>query len=215
MRRYGIWVAYEGTKYGGWQRQPSASTVAGTIEAALHRLLGSEVRLTGAGRTDAGVHAWGQVAHWDTPNPLPSPFLPRINALLPGDIRILALYEGQEGFHARHSALTRTYRYYIHFYPDPFRRYYSLWVPEVPSLAILQEAASILKGKNDFAAFSKKLDLNKPSICEVYQAHWREDGSGVYYFEIEANRFLRAMVRALVGAQIRLAQGRLCLLYTS
>ncbi len=208
MKRYALKLAYDGTKYAGWQVQPNASTIAGTLEGHLARLLGEPVRIVGAGRTDAGVHAWGQVAHWETAKPLPTPFLSRLNALLPGDIRALALYEAAPGFHARHSALSRTYRYWVRTYPNPFLRAYSLEVQPPLDLAMLQQAAALLVGEHDFAAFGKELNRYPHTRCKVIRAQWSHT-EGMYQFVVEANRFLRAMVRALVGAQVRLAQGRL------
>ncbi|MCS7189918.1 MAG: tRNA pseudouridine(38-40) synthase TruA, partial [Bacteroidia bacterium] len=209
MRRYVLWLAYEGTKYAGWQRQLNASTVAGTIEACLARLFGRQVNLVGAGRTDKGVHARMQVAHWDASEEIRLPFLGRLNSLLPGDIRALALYEGSADFHARHSALSRTYRYYIHQVPNPFLRAYSTYVPLPVFWDILQGAASHLVGKRDFSAFAKEVSRYKEPVCEVYRASWYMPQEGFCVFEIEANRFLRAMVRGLVGAQLRLAQKRI------
>lgn len=209
MRRYALWIAYEGTKYAGWQVQPHTPTIAGSVEAALNRLTGHPGRLVGAGRTDAGVHARQQIAHWEQPDALPMPFLPRLNALLPKDIQALALYATEPSFHARHNAISRTYRYYIRFHPDPFRRAYSLWVPPTTDVSVLLEAASWLVGDYDFSAFGKEVHRYPHTRCEVYRAEWHTEQPGYYFFEIEANRFLRAMVRALTGAQLRLAQGKL------
>jgi len=208
MKRYVLKLAYDGGSYAGWQVQPHASTVAGTLEGQLARLVGEPVRVVGAGRTDAGVHAWGQVAHWDTAKPLPKPFLSRLNALLPGDIRALALYEAAPDFHARHSALSRTYRYWLRTYPNPFLRAYSLEVPPPLDRSCLEQAAALLVGEHDFAAFGKEVGRYAHTRCQVVHASWVYS-DGLYEFRIEANRFLRAMVRALVGAQVRLAQGRL------
>lgn len=210
MKRYALLLAYEGTRYGGWQKQPNRESVAGTVEAALGRLTGQPVHLVGAGRTDAGVHAWGQVAHWEGPAPLPSSFLRRLNALLPGDIQARAVYEAAPTFHARHSALSRTYRYYIHFEPNPFWRAYSWWIPTKIDVDTLQKAARLLIGTHDFSAFFKKGSPSEEHpICIVSEALWWEVAPGYWCFAITANRFLRAMVRALVGAQVRLAQGKL------
>lgn len=209
MPRYAIEIAYDGTKYAGWQRQPNAPTIAHTIEKALGILLKEEVHLTGAGRTDAGVHARQQVAHWDSRAALPSPFLPRLNALLPGDIRVLAVYQAQPTFHARHSAQMRIYRYFLRWVEDPFQRAYSLYIPKAPSIEILMQASTELVGSHDFSAFTKGVKDQQNPICHIFSAQWVSEKPGYLYFEITANRFLRAMVRALVGVQLRLAQGKL------
>lgn len=209
MKLYVLHIAYDGTKYAGWQRQPNAPTVAGAIEKALERLLHHPVKLIGAGRTDAGVHARTQIAHWEGPDKLPSPFLYRLNSVLPGDIRSLALYEGAPDFHARHRALQRTYRYFIRWIPDPFQRAYSAFLTHPPAFERLHQAAQLLKGRYDFSGFTKELRSQSNPFCEIYDARWEVGQGGYAFFEITANRFLRAMVRALVGAQLRLAQGKL------
>ncbi|MCS7162284.1 MAG: tRNA pseudouridine(38-40) synthase TruA [Bacteroidia bacterium] len=209
MRRYALQLAYDGRRYAGWQRQPNAPTIAGVVEQALSRLLQTPIKLVGAGRTDAGVHARSQIAHLDFPEPLPLPFLKRLNALLPEDIRALALYESDPTFHARHSALRRTYRYFILPYPDPFQRAYSWYLPWPLCFDKLQEIASHLVGLHNFTGFAKKIDPSKSGLCEVFFASWKREESGIYVFTITANRFLHAMVRALVGAQVRLATGKL------
>ncbi|MCS6895865.1 MAG: tRNA pseudouridine(38-40) synthase TruA [Bacteroidia bacterium] len=207
--RYAIALAYDGTKYAGWQRQPNAPTVAAVVEAAIAKITGSPVKLTGAGRTDAGVHARQQIAHWDAEKPIKTPFLHRLNSVLPSDVRATALYQADSLFHARHSALRRTYRYFIHWVPDPFCRAYSLFLPAHPNLQILNQAADLLLGSHNFIGFTKE-PANQPNlICQVYQAHWIDLQSGKAFFEITANRFLRAMVRALVGAQLRVSAGKL------
>ncbi|MCS7296856.1 MAG: tRNA pseudouridine(38-40) synthase TruA [Bacteroidia bacterium] len=209
MQRYALMVSYDGTRYSGWQRQPAIPSVAGTIEGVLERLLGRAVRLTGAGRTDAGVHAYQQVAHWEIDRPLPHPFLPRLNALLPSDIRALALYQTAPEFHARHSAQKRTYRYYIHWVPNPFKRSYSFFLPQPLPLSLLRGAASLLVGTHEFSAFTRDLKSQTRLDCHIFHTTWEQAEEGSAFFEIQANRFLRGMVRALVGAQIRLAQGKL------
>ncbi len=208
MKRYVLLLAYDGTKYAGWQRQPHAITVAGSIEKAVERLTGLAVKLAGAGRTDAGVHARRQFAQFDAEAALPTPFLPRLNAVLPGDIRALALYEAAPSFHVRHAALRRVYRYFIRWVPDPFERAYSLFLTRVPDFDKLHLAAQMLIGERNFSAFTKDLRDQPNLTCEIYEARWVV-GEGEAYFEVVANRFLRAMVRALVGAQLRLAQGKL------
>ncbi|MCS6789730.1 MAG: tRNA pseudouridine(38-40) synthase TruA [Bacteroidia bacterium] len=209
MSRYVIHIAYDGTRYAGWQRQPNAETVAGTLEKVLSQLIGESIQLTGAGRTDAGVHARMQIAHWDTEKPLPSPFLHRVNALLPGAIRVVNLYRAAPTFHARHSAIARTYRYYLTLYPNPFWRMWSWWLSPPLQEELLLQATQAIRFCTNFAAFAKELDTQREPVCHIHTAQWVKVREGIYFFEITANRFLRAMVRALVGAQVRLAQGKL------
>ncbi|MCX8112277.1 MAG: tRNA pseudouridine(38-40) synthase TruA [Bacteroidia bacterium] len=209
MRKYVLKIAYDGTKYAGWQRQSNALAVAQVVEEAIEVLTRSPVKLIGAGRTDAGVHARAQIAHWETQTIVPTPFLKRLNGTLPGDIQAISLYEGSPSFHARHSAIQRTYRYFIRWVPDPFRRAYSLPLSYPPHLDVLNEAARMLIGTHDFTAFTKELRDQPNRLCSIFEAYWRMEMEGYAFFEITANRFLRAMVRALVAAQLRLMQGRL------
>lgn len=209
MKKYVLKLAYDGTKYAGWQRQPHALGVAQVVEEALATLTKVPIKLIGAGRTDAGVHARAQMAHWEMPHLLELPFLRHLNALLPSDIQALSVYEAAESFHARHSAISRTYRYFIRWVPNPFRRAYSFPLSAPPALSLLNQAASLLVGTYDFSAFTKGLEDQPNRECRVYSARWEMEEEGFAFFEITANRFLRAMVRALVGAQLRLAQGKL------
>ncbi|MEN3040269.1 MAG: tRNA pseudouridine(38-40) synthase TruA [Bacteroidia bacterium] len=209
MYRYVVHIAYEGTKYAGWQRQPNAPTVAAAVEGAITKITGSPVKLMGAGRTDAGVHARQQIAHWDTEKPIKLPFLHRLNSVLPSDIRAITLYQADNTFHARHSALRRTYRYFIRWVPDPFRRAYSLFLPAPPNLQVLNQAAALLVGEHNFIGFTKEPTNQSNLICQVYEATWIHLQNGEAFFEITANRFLRAMVRALVGAQLKLSAEKL------
>jgi tRNA pseudouridine38-40 synthase len=211
--RYLIQVAYEGAAYAGWQRQGGMHTVAGALEAALSKLLAHPIEVTGAGRTDRGVHATGQYAHWDTEKPLPTPFLPRLNALLPEDIRVSALFQVGDTFHARHSALSRHYRYFLGQNIPLFWRRYVYEVAQLPSLERLREAAAVWIGEKDFGAFCKGAKAYAHTTCRIYRASWSKrdypNGAMLLVFDVEANRFLHGMVRFLVGASLRYAMGRL------
>lgn len=211
--RYLVKVAYDGGGYAGWQRQTGVPTVAGEIERALSRLLAHSVEIVGAGRTDKGVHAVGQYAHWDSQKPLPGPFLPRLNALLPRDIEVVSLFQVPETFHARHSARARRYRYFLGENLPLFWRRYAYEVPVRPSLERLQEAAQLWVGEKDFRAFCKGAKAYVHTRCFVYHARWSvwsyRVGTTLLVFDIEANRFLHGMVRFLVGASLRYATGRL------
>jgi len=211
--RYLVKVAYDGGGYAGWQRQMGVPTVAEEIEKALSRLLAHPVEIVGAGRTDKGVHAMGQYAHWDSQKPLPGPFLPRLNALLPRDIQVLSLFRVPETFHARHSAISRRYRYFLGQNLPLFWRRYAYEVPVRPLLGRLREAAQLWVGEKDFRAFCKGAKTYAHTQCIVHQAQWSVwsygGGTILMVFDIEANRFLHGMVRFLVGASLRYAMGRL------
>jgi len=211
--RYLVKVAYDGSGYLGWQRQVGVPTIAEAIEKGLSKLLAHPVEVLGAGRTDRGVHAVGQYAHWESDKLLPAPFLARLNALLPRDIQVLALYRVPLTFHARHSAISRRYRYFLGENLPLFWRRYAYEVPVWPSLERLREAAALWVGEKDFRAFCKGAKTYEHTRCIISHAEWSvwkyARGSTLLAFDIEANRFLHGMVRFLVGASLRYATGRL------
>ena len=210
-------IHYDGAQFAGWQRQPSERTVQAEFEAVLERLFGERTTVTGAGRTDTGVHAVGQGAGFNAPERWSgkAPELRRaLNALLPHDVWVERVHAMQPGFHARKNATARRYRYVIgtdEASHSPFRRRYE-WAlggdrPLDP--ALLAAAAASLCGEHDFRGFSAA-DATKPDYrCRVALAQWapRADGAGVT-FEIEADRFLHRMVRFLVGLMVDIALGR-------
>jgi len=188
--------------------------VQGEIERGLRLLLRQEVSITGAGRTDTGVHARMMVAHFDLPDGLPAGFDERqltykLNKLLPRDIAIQQIEQVSDDLHARFSAVSRTYHYYIYTQKSPFERHYSCLMPYQLDFARMNEAARVLMEYDDFGAFCKSHTDVKTTICHVTKAEWHQTSATTWYFEITANRFLRNMVRAVVGTLVEVGRGRL------
>jgi len=211
MIRYFIEISFKGTNYHGWQLQPNALSVQALLEAALRTLLREEIKTTGAGRTDTGVHAKYFVAHFETENQLPcnpADFIYKANALLPKDIAVQNIYAVKTDAHARYSAISRTYRYTISRVKDPFETEFS-WCYSVPiDLDIMNKAADKLSEFTDFTSFSKLHSDVKNNNCMIFGAAWTIHGSQLE-FTIRANRFLRNMVRSIVGTMIDLGRGKL------
>lgn len=208
MARYFIELAYQGTQYCGWQRQPNAVSVQVTIEQALEVLLRQPTPITGCGRTDTGVHAAYYTAHFESDNPrVESPdFIYHINCVLPHDIAIHKIYPKE--LHARFDARYREYKYYIQRHKSPFNTLNS-WLITVPlNEDMMQEAASKLLFYEDFASFSRTGSNNKSTICKIYRADW-EFSDNLYTFTIGANRFLRGMVRATVGTLVDVGRDKI------
>lgn len=199
MPRWRLDIAYDGSRYNGWQRQPHAPTIQGAIEAVIHRITQrTDAELTGAGRTDTGVHARGQVAHVDLDlTESPERFAHRLNAMLPADIRIRAITPVEEGFHARYSALSRTYRYELGFEPDPLRPHRWI-VPKNLDIDAMTRAAHGLIGTHDFKGYATQSDGNENTLCTVMEAAFEQTDDG-WVFQITADRFLRSMVRRIVA----------------
>ena len=203
-------LQYDGTEFSGWQVQPRTRTVQGTLESVLSRLCGGPVRVTGAGRTDAGVHARGQSAgvevpaHW-TPDRLRHV----LNAQLPGDVWVAAAYEVQPEFHARYSATSRRYSYAVGLDEaarSPFRRRWEWPVQRAVDREALAWCASVLLGEHRFFGFAVRgtAPTDDDHRCEIRLARWREVPGGLV-FDVEANRFLHHMVRFLVGTMLEVA----------
>jgi len=214
--RYFITFSYDGTNYHGWQIQPNGVSVQEKLQWALSTLLREEIAVTGAGRTDAGVHARMMVAHFDTSNiehgTLSIKDLTyKLNRLLPKDIAVQKIEEVSDDMHARFSAKWRTYHYYIHTCKDPFERAYSCEIHYPLDFAKMNEAGRILLEYEDFGAFCKAGADVKTTLCDVTKAEWIQTSDTNWYFEITANRFLRNMVRALVGTLIDVGRGKLSL----
>lgn len=220
--RYRAIVAYDGTAYQGWQAQPSGATVQQTIEAALSTVLREPVRVVAAGRTDAGVHARGQVIAFDavavlSSEPVPdapvSPLaraLRSVNAVLPEDVVLRTLEIADPGFDPRHDAVQRGYRYRIWNAEvrSPFERHRAWHVREVLDDGAMTDAASVLVGEHDFASFQGADDVPRPSVREVTRSELRREGEILEYV-IEANSFARHMVRNIVGLLVEIGRGRL------
>ena len=211
--RYFITLSYDGTAYHGWQIQPNAPSVEETIERALSTVLRRDVDIVGAGRTDTGVSAGMMVAHFDWEGePLDCQQLAyKLNRLLPYDIAVSKVEPVSDDMHARFSATSRMYRYYIHTVKDPFQRAYSCEIHYPLDFAKMNEAARILMTYEDFGAFCKSGADVKTTLCTVTKAEWVQTSPTTWYFEIRANRFLRNMVRAVVGTLIEVGRGRLSL----
>lgn len=209
MRRF-IQLSYDGAAYHGWQKQPNARSVQQTLQEALSTLLQTDIEVVGAGRTDAGVSARMMVAHFETSKACDNEQLVyKLNKLLPHDIAVQRIWEVPDEMHARFSATSRTYHYYIHTRKDPFVRQYS-WLVTFPlDFARMNEAASRLPDFDDFTSFSKVNTDTKTNLCNVTEAHWTQEGENTWRFTITANRFLRNMVRAIVGTLIEVGRGRM------
>lgn len=214
--RYFITLSYDGTRYHGWQIQPNGESVQERLQGALSTLLREEVCVTGAGRTDAGVHARMMVAHFDSAACFEAEegincrqLAYKLNKLLPYDIAVQKVEQVSDDLHARFSATSRMYHYYIHTVKDPFRRAYSCELHYPLDFDKMNEAARVLTTYEDFGAFCKSGADVKTTLCKVTHAEWIQTSPESWYFEITANRFLRNMVRAVVGTLIDVGRGRL------
>jgi len=198
-------LEYDGGPFAGWAAQPGERTVSGELSAALATVLREPVALTVAGRTDRGVHALGQVVSYE--GPLPS--LRSVNALLPDEVAVLAAEEMPEGFSARHDAVSRSYVYRVlaRRTPSPFERGRALWWPHAVDLDALQACAAALPGTHDFTAFTPAETYHTRFHRQVLAASW-ERAEDVLAFRIEADSFMRAMNRILVGTMLEVAAGR-------
>ena len=203
-------VAYDGTDFCGFQVQPAQRTVQGAIEAALTKITQESIRVIGAGRTDSGVHALGQVIAFHTGWRGTLPALHRgWNAVLPKDVAVWSLTEADEGFHPRFGARSRAYRYTIWNHPvrNPLQRRTALWQPQTLDLEAMNQAARLLIGEHDFATFGSPPQGTK-TIRRVIRADWTRDGK-LLYLDIEANAFLYRMVRSIVGTLLQVGTGNL------
>lgn len=209
MQRYFVYLKYDGTAYHGWQIQPNASSVQEVLQDALSTLLREDVAVVGAGRTDTGVHARMMAAHFDTEKEFDcAQLVYKLNRLLPRDVSVDKVMPVGDDMHARFSALSRTYHYYIHQHKDAFLRHYSCELSYSLDFAKMNEAAALLLEYKDFAAFCKSNTDVKTTLCDVTEARWIRDGEYRWHFVITANRFLRNMVRAVVGTLIDVGRGR-------
>jgi tRNA pseudouridine38-40 synthase len=207
--RYFIQLAYRGTRYHGWQVQHNAPSVQAELNRALETLLRHPAETVGSGRTDTGVHAEEQFVHLDTEVALSNAsHLHRLNILLPPDIAIRNIFPVPEWAHARFDAHTRSYQYRISSRKDPFGEKLSYFFHRSPDADEMNRAASLLLRHTDFQSFSKvHTDVNH-FHCEVKEARWRSEGE-LLVFDVTANRFLRGMVRTLVGTLLEVGEGRL------
>ena len=205
-------IEYDGSRFAGWAAQPGIRTVQGELEAALATVLRQEVRLSVAGRTDAGVHAWGQVASFQAEAAAPADLARRLNGLLPDDVAVLRAEPAPDGFDARREARSRTYCYRVlaRRTPSPFERGRALWWPYSLDRDGLDSCAAALPGSHDFTAFTPTDTEHVRFERQIHRAEWLGDGEagGIVCFWIEADAFMRNMVRALIGTMLEVARGR-------
>jgi len=210
--RYFVWFSYDGTNYHGWQVQPNGITVQSELERCLSLLLRESITVTGAGRTDAGVHARQMAAHFDTDAQFDTVVLAKkLNGLLHHDIAVDRIERVAPDMHARFSATSRMYHYYIHTKKNPFIQQFSQEMHYQLDFELMNQAGRILLEYEDFGAFCKAGSDVKTTICHVTHAQWHQTSPSEWYFEITANRFLRNMVRAVVGTLIEVGRGRMSL----
>ena len=210
--RFFITLSYDGTRFHGWQVQPNGISVQGELQRGLSLLLRQDIVVTGAGRTDAGVHASMMVAHFDYEGELDCRQLAyKLNKLLPQDIAIQKVEPVSDDMHARFSATSRTYYYHIHTEKLPFERHFYCELHYPLDFDRMNEAARMLMEYEDFGAFCKSHADVKTTLCHVTKAEWHQTSPSTWYFEITANRFLRNMVRAVVGTLIEVGRGRMSL----
>ncbi len=201
--RYKIDVAYKGTNFHGWQIQPNAITVQGELNKAISVFLRIPIETLGSGRTDAGVHARQQIVHFNSKKEIDTRrFLLGVNSILPNDIAIKNIEKTDDNFHARFHATERAYRYYIHRYKNPFGENQCYVFPKELNIEKMNEAAQCLFNHTDFESFSKIHTDVYTFNCTIMAAEWTKTKEG-YVFYIKANRFLRGMVRAIVGTLLK------------
>lgn len=227
--RFTISLSYNGAPFCGWQLQKNGTSIQGELQKTLSVLLGHDIPVTGAGRTDAGVNAVNYMAHFDVPDGIPADpevLKYKLNAILPKSIAVHGITPAGDDFHARFSAVSREYSYFIHRKKDPFMENFSYFCIYPLDIDRMNEAAAMLHGEHDFRCFEKTGGNNLTSLCTVYEAGW-ERYSPVHVslmgypaspddylvFRIRANRFLRNMVRAVVGSLIDVGRGKRDLLW--
>ncbi len=211
--RYFMRLSYRGARFHGWQTQPNAVSVQSVIEESLSVITREEVRITGAGRTDTGVNARMMVAHFDLERPVKSAesFIRGLNSMVGPDIAIEEIVKVRQDAHARFDATSRTYHYYTHTGKSPFLYPLSWQAPETLDYEAMNRAASMLTEISDFTSFAKLHSDAKTNICRVTRAEWLDLGGGRHVFVITADRFLRNMVRAVVGTLVDVGRGKLSL----
>ena len=209
MRNVRIDIEYDGTGFSGWQRQAAGvETIQGAIESVLGRILQEEIGIEGAGRTDRGVHARGQVASFATMSEMPLPRLMHsANSLLPDTVRLSGIGIVPPEFHARFSAVSREYRYFLIETPSAIDGRFAGCSRGVVDLEVMNRLAAMLSGTHDFSSFSKEDPQEKGCLCKVTEAAWSREGRFLV-FRITANRFLRSMVRFLVAGMVHAGTGR-------
>ena len=207
--RYFLELAYNGQNYFGWQRQPKQISVQEKIEFCLSTLLREEISIVGAGRTDTGVHAKKMYAHFDFDGNLANDFVQRLNSFLPEDISIYSIHRMNPEAHARFDAEKRTYQYHVYTQKNPFTTATSWQLRKPLDIEKMNEAANYLIKQADFGSFAKLHTDVKTNICTVHRADWTQIENDFLRFEITADRFLRNMVRAIVGTLVEVGLGKI------
>lgn len=209
--RYFIHLSYDGAAYHGWQIQPNGISVQETLQKALSTLLRHNIEVVGAGRTDSGVNAHKMIAHFDSPNKIEDKdfVVNRLNRILPQDIAIYKIEEVATDAHARFDATARTYKYFIATAKSPFNRHHSYRFPLPLNFEMMNEAAKHLFNYTDFTSFSKLHTDTKTNNCKIMHAEWTQMSETEWVFTIKADRFLRNMVRAIVGTLLDVGRGRM------
>lgn len=210
MPRYFIHMAYNGSRYHGYQIQPHSESVQATVERCLSLKLGQTIAITGCGRTDTGVHARNYYAHFDIEDELPDAekLANQMNTFLPDDIVVYRIWQVSPDLHARFDAVSRTYHYYITRTKNPFHTHDTYYIYSDLDVNKMQQAANLLFEYEDFTSFSKLHTQVKTNICKIMEARWFEQ-DGLLVFRIKADRFLRNMVRAIVGTLLEVGKGRI------
>lgn len=209
MPRYFITFSYDGTSYHGWQIQPHSISVQEELHKALSTLLRQPIEVVGAGRTDTGVHARKMVAHFDFSEIDCEQVVYKLNKILPKDIAVQRIEQVDGDMHARFSAKSRTYHYFVHLDKNPFNRAYSWQVYGQLDFGLMNKAANVLMEYEDFTSFSKSNTDTKTNNCTITYARWDMVEDGKWCFTITANRFLRNMVRAIVGTLVDVGRGKI------
>lgn len=210
MNRYFVEVAYKGTRYAGSQVQANAETVQASLERAMEIYFRRKIELTGSSRTDAGVHARQNFYHFDMPEPINPKSVYNLNAILPPDVAIQQFIPVPGTAHCRFDAVAREYEYFIYQFKDPFSDDRAWYFPYTLDFDGLQASAAALSGYTDFTSFSKRNSQVKTFNCRILYSEWQVRGSCTVY-RVKANRFLRGMVRGLVGTMLQVGRGKITL----
>jgi len=212
MRNIKLLIEYDGTNYLGWQVQPKGQTIQGVLEEKIGLLTGESVQLFGSGRTDSGVHALGQVAHFKTESRMNILSMQKaLNSLVPPDIVIQKVEEVEDGFHARKHSKSKVYEYRIlnRNLRSAFHRGYVWYIPQKLNFVEMQKAARSLVGEHDFSAFRTVGSPTRTTVRRVIRAEWKRGRDGLIRFEIEANGFLKQMVRSIIGTLVEVGKGKM------
>jgi len=213
LKNYKLIIAYDGSNYGGWQVQPNSTSIQELMQKAIETIVRDTITLIGSGRTDAGVHAIGQVAHFKIEKELDlKKFSHSLNGILPIDIRVLHVEQVPLDFHSQRSAKSKIYHYHIHNHPvqNPFKRHYSLHIRDKIDISLLQQAASLFVGKHDFTSFANESHQGcaaKNPVRNILRLDVVQDGDDIR-LEFEADGFLYKMVRNIVGTLLEVIKGR-------